>query len=583
VQGSILIVDDDALNRKLARVTLSEQGYKVRTAAAAEEAMAAMREELPQLVLMDIQMPGIDGLELTRRMKADPRTRDVIVVALTAYAMKEDRDRARAAGCDGWLTKPIDTRRLPAVVAAHIEGAHPPASGEASPGGAVLNAATLTVLKDLERRSGPGLLAELLQLFHDGARDALAALRRAAHSSDGALLAQAAHRLAGSAAHIGADRVAALCRGLSAAGDTALGDDIGRTFDRLEWELRRVAEAADADFPAESPDPAPVASAGRRRKVLVADDDPVSRRVTQATLKDAGYAVVPVEDGAEAWAVLQSRDAPAIAVLDWMMPGLDGPTLCLRLRKLRREPRTYVVLLTARKGHGHAMQGLDAGADDYLTKPPHAGELQARLRVAERTIALQDGLIAAREAIRFRASHDELTRTLSRRAVLEALDREIGRHRRRRTPWAAALADLDHLKVVNDTYGHLAGDAVLAEAAARIRGALRNYDDVGRFGGEEFLFILPSCEPAEAAMVAERVRARVATGRVVTGVGVMDITCSIGVALVRGDTDATAVLAAADEALYRAKAAGRNRVEIAPCQGPAAPAEEPEAAGSGHE
>jgi diguanylate cyclase (GGDEF)-like protein len=220
----------------------------------------------------------------------------------------------------------------------------------------------------------------------------------------------------------------------------------------------------------------------------------------------------------------------------------------------------YVVLLTARDRQEDMVVALEADVDDFLTKPLDAGELQARLRSGERLLALQENLLQVQEALRHQATHDDLTGLWNRAMVRQHLTAEISRAKRAGKPVAVVLADLDHFKQVNDTFGHQAGDAVLREATARLRLALRIYDSIGRYGGEEFLIVLPDCDTDAAVIVAERARACVATPMRINDVD-MPLSVSLGVASTRtSPEDADDLIRAADEALYRAKAGGRNRV-----------------------
>ncbi len=306
-------------------------------------------------------------------------------------------------------------------------------------------------------------------------------------------------------------------------------------------------------------------------KVLIAEDDPVSRRVAEAFFRKWGYEVVLAQDGDEAWKALEREDAPRLAVLDWMMPGLAGTDICKRVRA--REGRTYVyiLLLTAKAQKRDLLEGMDAGADDYLAKPFDANELRARLRVGQRILELQDELIAAREALRFRATHDLLTGLGNRGEVLDVLRRELLRGLRGGTPVGVILGDLDHFKHINDTYGHQAGDEVLRAAARRMANAVRAYDTVGRYGGEEFLVVVPASDAMGTLSQAERIRSCIEAQPVETPVGPVSVTISLGVAASSGEllsepdpaSEPAALLAAADAALYRAKELGRNRAELA--------------------
>ena len=214
-------------------------------------------------------------------------------------------------------------------------------------------------------------------------------------------------------------------------------------------------------------------------KVLLAEDARFARHLLHGALVGWGYEVLLAEDGQQAWTVLQGPDAPSIALLDWMMPALDGVEVCRRVRQAGREPYTYIILLTGRDRQEDVVQGLAAGADDYLRKPFDNLELEARIRTGRRIVDLHSQLIAAREALREQATTDPLTGIANRRTILETLTRELERSRRSGTACSVVFVDLDHFKQVNDTHGHPAGDKVLQEAAARMRATLRPYDLVG--------------------------------------------------------------------------------------------------------
>jgi two-component system cell cycle response regulator len=300
-------------------------------------------------------------------------------------------------------------------------------------------------------------------------------------------------------------------------------------------------------------------------KILIADDDAMSRLLLQRTLEREGYEVISVDNGRLALQHLSSPDGPRLALLDWMMPELDGPDVCLRIRNQHERPYVHIVLLTSRGSKQDVVAGLEAGADDYLTKPWDSAELIARLRVGQRILQLEDRLVEARETMRFKATHDPLTSLFNRGVIVDLLDRELTRTRREKGCTVVMLGDLDHFKSVNDQYGHNVGDEVLQEVARRLLASVRSYDFVGRYGGEEFLIVLNNCDSSQAIARAEEVRKGIGNHPVQTMRGPLPITMSIGV-LASRDWDLRRVeeiLGEADSALYQAKADGRDCVKLA--------------------
>ncbi len=288
------------------------------------------------------------------------------------------------------------------------------------------------------------------------------------------------------------------------------------------------------------------------------------RRILQSWLQNWGHEVLIAENGARAWDILQQEQPPELLILDWIMPEVDGTELCRRIRGQQRSRYQYILLVTGKNDRQDVVRGLDARADDYLTKPFDRDELRARLRVGKRILDLQDSLIHAREELRFQATHDVLTGLWNRGALMELLNHELDRSRRANAPTAVLMLDLDHFKRINDTYGHLAGDAVLKEAAQRLTRAIRSYDCAGRYGGEEFLVVLPGCDRGQTQNTAERIRSEIGGSPVLAAGAKISFTASIGATVADGGSCSPAeILAAADTALYEAKNAGRDRTVLA--------------------
>lgn len=299
-------------------------------------------------------------------------------------------------------------------------------------------------------------------------------------------------------------------------------------------------------------------------QALVVDDSAVYRKLIGDHLRSWGFGVTLAESGSEAWRILEEPNAPKLVLLDWVLPDLDGIELCQRIRQTgSSSPYIYVILLTSNEGRQNMLQAMRAGADDYLVKPFDELELKARLLVGKRILDLQEELVSARESMRHAATHDSLTGLTNRGEILAMLERELERARRERKPVAVILCDVDHFKNVNDTLGHLFGDEALREIGKRLRAQLRVYDGVGRYGGEEFLMVLPSCDLPNALLRANELREIIANTPVVCSGEERLITMSMGVAVSRceGKNEVETLLNQADAGLYQAKENGRNRIE----------------------
>ena len=295
-------------------------------------------------------------------------------------------------------------------------------------------------------------------------------------------------------------------------------------------------------------------------KILIAEDDSVSRRILETHLTKWGHRVVAVRDGAEAWEVLQRLDAPRIAVLDWVMPHIDGPELCCRIREASDRPFTYIIILTAKEKTSDIVVGLDAGADDYLTKPFHAQELRSRIGAATRIVLLHEKLEEANAKLFMMSRTDSLTRVYNRAAIMERLDQEVDRSLREEIPLAVMMVDVDNFKRVNDAHGHLTGDKVLVEVAQRLCAEGRPYDTIGRYGGEEFLTVCPGPRLEDVTTMAERIRQRIKGTPVAADGHRLDITVSVGAIWVDASLRVSSqeVILSVEALLHQAKRAGRD-------------------------
>jgi len=299
-------------------------------------------------------------------------------------------------------------------------------------------------------------------------------------------------------------------------------------------------------------------------KILLAEDNRFFRRLLEVNLAKWGHDVVACDDGSEAWRILSSDDSPKLAILDWEMPGMQGVEICREIRKVQCRPYVYIILLTAKNLKEDLVEGLESGADDYITKPFDPVELQVRVRAATRIVLLQEDLYAAFKASELQAKQDSLTGLWNHSAILDLLKQELERANRQRTPLGVIMADVDGFKAINDIHGHLVGDWVLREVALTMKSVIRLYDSVGRYGGDEFLVVVPGCSQEQVKQLAERLCGAVSRRLNRTVAEQVGCTMSMGVAWTDGRSleQVDGIVTAADESLYTAKKNGRNRVEI---------------------
>jgi diguanylate cyclase (GGDEF)-like protein len=306
-------------------------------------------------------------------------------------------------------------------------------------------------------------------------------------------------------------------------------------------------------------------------RALIADDDQIITTILSSVLSRMGMQVTVAHDGDVAWQALNSVQPPGLAILDWMMPNLDGLELCRRIRSSPRLAGTYVILVTARDSCEDLVSGLESGADDYMVKPINMAELQARIHVGVRVANLQQNLAhsvkdlrSTRDHLAMLVSTDVLTGVYTRRWWFDLAEKEFSRARRYERTFSLLMADLDWFKQINDTHGHETGDRILNQFGEMLRDTCRKSDVIGRIGGEEFAVLLPET-PADAAQhLATRITEACHSIIVPAESGDARCSCSIGVTEVRSDDERLdGVLTRADQALYAAKRAGRDQWSFA--------------------
>ena len=291
-------------------------------------------------------------------------------------------------------------------------------------------------------------------------------------------------------------------------------------------------------------------------KILIAEDQPASALLLRRLLENLGHGVTVASDGLAAWRAVEQARFPVI-ISDWVMPGLDGLDLCRRVRDQGQRPYTYLILLTSKHGQDERLEGLRAGADDFLVKPPNARELAVRLEIARRILGVQDELERRNRLLADLALADELTGVNNRRRFRELLEIDFAVASESGLPLSLIMVDVDRFKAYNDAFGHPSGDEVLKRVAAILRDGVGQVGEVARYGGEEFVILLPRTPPLAARAVVERLRGALGS----FGWPLRPITASFGIATTDPDSDRPDILVGrADQALYRSKRGGRDRV-----------------------
>lgn len=299
-------------------------------------------------------------------------------------------------------------------------------------------------------------------------------------------------------------------------------------------------------------------------KILIAEDDEVIQLILQKLLEREGYRVILANNGLEAWNVFQEkREEIDMVITDWLMPEMDGLELCKKIRSLDVSHYVYIIFITVRERREDVVVGLEAGADDYISKPFDPHELLSRIRSGERIIELDGQLRKRQKELEHLSLTDELTGVLNRRGIFRRLREELNRAAREKYSFSVMMLDIDNLKEINDKYGHSTGDKVLYEVVRRIKACCRPYDVIGRYGGDEFLMIVPVEEKGMAFKLAERFQKAVCEKFLSIDNKRINITISIGASFVKtSEYGLKEIIKKADECLVKAKTAGKNMVVI---------------------
>jgi len=595
MERTVLVIEDDHMNMKLMRSLMGLGGYRMLEATDAETGLHLAAEHRPDLILMDVQLPGLDGLSATRRLKENSDLTTIPVIALTGLAMEGDREKALEAGCQDYISKPINTRSFLDSIGAlllpknHVDGIEPsvPTSPhrpyrhilvvDDDPMNVKLVDAILKKdgYESLKAYNGIEALAQVEEHHPD-----LILLDVMMPGKDGY---QVTRELKGNAATAGIPiiMITALngtedkVRGLECGADEFLTKPVNaaellarvKSMLRLKQYrdqliTRTRSEKAFSHHPGTM---VPAGSEARRQHVLLVEDSEKDLRLLSGQIQDQTYDFSVAQDGEEA---LQKVLAGGIdlVLLDIFLPGMDGFEVCQRLKGSAETHNTQLVLITCLKDLEGKIKGMELGADDYLIKPVDGRELTARIKALLAKKSYIDQLHSHYEQALSSAISDGLTGLYNQTYFKKFLDLELKRSQRQNYPTSLLMLDLDNFKTFNDRYGHPAGDQILRDMARIIKDSIREVDLAARYGGEEFAVVLPYADTEGALTVANRileaVRAYRPDGDLAERIG--GVTVSIGLTNCPADNDQPdTLIQAADRMLYAAKSSGKDRIVVA--------------------
>ncbi|MGD9098627.1 MAG: response regulator [Desulfobacterales bacterium] len=593
---TVLVIEDDPLNMKLMRGLLGLGGYRMLEAEEAETGLQMAAESRPDLILMDVNLPGLDGLSATRRLKDDPQLASIPVIALTGLAMEGDREKALEAGCMDHITKPINTRSFLDSLGTLLAPACDRPAPEAPPRDVAQRQYSRILVVDddpMNVKLLEGILKkegyESIKAF--GGEEALAMVRR--DRPDLILLDVMMPGIDGyevtrqlksnpATAAIPVIMITALngtedkVRGLACGADEFLtkpvnaAELLARSKSMLRLKqyqdqlmLRTRSETA---FGKGHGPLAPAPGTPHRQHVLLVEDNDKDLRLLSGQIEDGEYDLSVAHDGEAALQMILAGDVDLV-LLDIFLPGMDGFEVCQRLKESAATRDIQVALITCLKDLEGKIKGMELGADDYLVKPVDGRELSVRIKALLAKKSYLDQLHAHYEQALSSAISDGLTGLYNQTYFKKYLELELKRSLRQNYPTSLLMLDLDDFKGLNDRFGHPAGDLVLQESARLIREAIREVDLAARYGGEEFAVVLPYSDAQGARVVAQRIldALRALDLENASGARLGAITASIGIAAGPDNArDARTLIQQADAMLYHAKQNGKNRIETPP-------------------
>jgi two-component system, cell cycle response regulator len=596
---TILVVEDESLNMKLVRSLLGLGGYRVLEATDATTALLLAEREDPDLVLMDVQLPGMDGLTATRRIKAKDRLRQVPVVALTSYALDGDEEKAIDAGCDGYITKPIDTRSFLDKVERFLSATGPGACGDedaicGSPPRTRLRHQPLVLVVDDEPKNVKLLIAKLAGrpfnvIAATNGTDALAMV--AYHAPDLILLDVMMPGMDGyevtrrikenpQTRAIPVIMLTALDgpedkeKAMAVGAEEFLSKPVNTT--ELQARVGSMLRLKQFKEQLKSRDKskntfgrAKVVEAQHDRmllpQILLVEDDEKDRILLATAIQNTPCHLRSVTSAEEALDMVVSGERVDLMLLDVLLPGMSGFDLCQRIKGRDDLQDIQVILITCLDDLESRIKGVELGTDDFLVKPVDFRELAARVKVLLEKKHYIDQLRCDYVNALNSAINDGLTGLYNHTYFSRFLAHEILRSDRQGDPIGLLMIDLDDFKRVNDTLGHLEGDRVLQETARILRDSVREIDLAARYGGEEFVVVFPYADPQGVRQAAQRILMAIATHyffRSAVG-GSTQITASMGLAFYpQNAASISELIKAADTMLYEAKQAGKNRLRV---------------------
>ena len=600
----ILVVEDNALNMKLVRSLLHLGKYEVLETDDGEKGLLMMQKHRPDLVLMDIQLPGMNGLEVTSLMRENPDLREIPVIALTSYAMEGDRQRAIEAGCTGYVTKPIDTRTFLKTIQQYLPTesnvslqSHSPDDNKVSASPNKINGKYLPkiLIVDDEPLNTKLLSAQIpsdrysvvcaycgreaLEIA-EKIRPELILLDVMMPNMDGYEVTLKLKAMP-TTSHIPIIMITALqgsedkARGLEAGAEEFLSKPVNkvellarinsmiclkRYKEQLSHRMQSEKQVVGRETPLISVQNEEICKA----TILLVEDNKKDISLIKGHLGDLPYEVLIAENGEDAIAIVKTKEVDVI-LLDILLPGMNGFQVCSTIKESNDVSPPQIVIITSLDDLGSQIKGAELGADDFLIKPINGRVFRARINSLVRKKKYLDKLLSHYEIAVNSAIMDGLTGLYNHIYLKQSLEMEVKRSIRQQYPSTLIMLDLDNFKHYNDTYGHLAGDAVLAEFSSLLKSCVRETDLVARYGGEEFCIVLPYTGKQESLMVAEKILQSIRNHKFAekTCPASEAITASAGIASCPSDTSiASELINKADAMLYVAKKEGKNRAIV---------------------